>query len=187
MPRRIVTGYRAGKSVIVADNVPVGPTYRHSMGFSNVEFWSTPAVPPHPGPSIQAEPTGRLPGPGESQLLIVTFPPDAHFASPDFNPALAATEQARLMPGIAACFDPDNPGMHRTPTVDYVIVLEGELVLELDDGESRTIGSGDIVVQNGTRHAWRNPGDRPAVNAVILVGDVQATTGFSPGHSTMST
>ena len=154
MPRRIVTGYRAGKSVIVADNVPIGPAYENSMGFSNTEFWSTPAVPAHPGPSIQAGPTGHLPAPGESQLLIVTFPPDANYASADFNPALAAAEQARLMPGIAACFESDNPGMHRTPTVDYVIVLEGELILELDDGERRTLHSGDIVVQNGIRHAW---------------------------------
>lgn len=59
--------------------------------------------------------------------------------------------------------------MHRTSSIDYAIVLEGECELELDSGEVRSLGPGDVVVQRGTRHRWRNPGDRPCRYAFVLV------------------
>ena len=64
--------------------------------------------------------------------------------------------------------------MHTTPTVDYGIVLHGDLVLELDDGHRTPLSTGDIVIQNGTRHSWRNPGDRPATMAFVLIGTERA-------------
>ena len=103
-------------------------------------------------------------------MMIVRFPPDAIFASRDFDPEAAAIEQAASLPGLAALFEPDNPGFHRTPTIDYGILLEGELVLELDDGVTASLGVGDIVVQNGTRHAWRNRTRATATMAFVLVG-----------------
>ena len=63
----------------------------------------------------------------------------------------------------------DQDGMHRTPTVDLICVLSGEIWLELD-AEEVHLREGDCVVQNGTRHAWRNKGDRPCTMAVVLVG-----------------
>ena len=60
--------------------------------------------------------------------------------------------------------------MHTTATVDYEVVLSGRVVLELDDGETRELKAGDTVIQNGTRHAWRNPFDEPCLLAVVLVG-----------------
>ena len=54
--------------------------------------------------------------------------------SPEFNPALAGPEHVAAAPGIAETFEMDNPGMHTTPTVDYACVIDGEIVLELDDG-----------------------------------------------------
>ena len=65
-------------------------------------------------------------------------------------------------------FEPD--GMHRTPTVDYGIVLDGEIWLELDEGRSALLRQHDVVVQNGTRHAWRNKSNRPATLAFVLIG-----------------
>ena len=174
MTRRIVTGYRAGKSVFLSDDRPLSDGYPASMGFANVECWGAPSVPAHPAEGVPLATGGRLPAPGESQLLIVTFPPDSAYAAAAFDPVAAAAEQARLMPGIFGCFEPGNPGMHRTPTLDYVVVLDGHLVLELDDGATRTVSRGDVIVQNGTRHAWRNPGDRPATIAAILIGDAAA-------------
>ena len=50
------------------------------------------------------------------------------------------------------------------------IVLQGEIVLELDDGDCTPLSTGDIVIQNGTRHAWRNRSDRPATMAFVLIG-----------------
>jgi Cupin domain len=111
-----------------------------------------------------------VPGDGGTRLLIVQYPPDCVFDSPSFDPAAAAAENLRIVPGIAETFEIDAPGMHRTPSVDYGIMLEGELVLELDDGVTRSLRPGDVVIQNGTRHAWRNPTDAPATIAFVLVG-----------------
>ncbi|GAB3346187.1 hypothetical protein GCM10027300_05090 [Modestobacter lapidis] len=66
--------------------------------------------------------------------------------------------------------EPDNPGMHRTDTVDYAIVLEGEVTMELGDGAQTRLTAGDTVVQLGSRHAWRNRTDRPATIAFVLTG-----------------
>ncbi|WP_298500291.1 cupin domain-containing protein [uncultured Maritimibacter sp.] len=102
--------------------------------------------------------------------MVVTFPPDAVFGSEGFDFERAGAEHAVLSPGLAETFEPDNPGMHRTPTVDYVAVLSGRVVLELDDGATVALGPGDTVVQQGTRHAWRNPFDEPVSIAVVLTG-----------------
>jgi quercetin dioxygenase-like cupin family protein len=60
--------------------------------------------------------------------------------------------------------------MHTTPTVDYGIVLDGEIWLELDDDKTIHLKEHDIVVQNGTRHARRNKGGKPVTMAFILIG-----------------
>jgi len=60
--------------------------------------------------------------------------------------------------------------MHTTDTIDFEVVLSGEVVLELDDGVEKVLRVGDTVVQNGTRHRWSNRGSVPAVLAVILLG-----------------
>jgi quercetin dioxygenase-like cupin family protein len=57
--------------------------------------------------------------------------------------------------------------------VDYAIVLEGDVWLELDDGEEIHLKPHDVVVQNGTRHAWRNKGATPAKMAFVLIGAVR--------------
>lgn len=62
----------------------------------------------------------------------------------------------------------ERPGMHKTPTIDYGIVLQGEITLELDCG-SVNLAAGDIVVQRATAHAWRNYGDTPCVMVFVLI------------------
>lgn len=59
--------------------------------------------------------------------------------------------------------------MHRTNSIDYGIVLKGEIELELDDGRKRTVGEGGIIVQRGTNHLWRNTSDQPCRIAFILI------------------
>jgi hypothetical protein len=102
--------------------------------------------------------------------MIVTFPPDAVLARPGFNPAAADAEQREFIPGLAERFEADAPGMHRTDTLDYDIVLDGEIWLELDDEATVHLRQGDIAVQRGTRHAWRNRGDRTATMCFVLIG-----------------
>ncbi|UNN04731.1 cupin domain-containing protein [Rhodococcus opacus] len=59
--------------------------------------------------------------------------------------------------------------MHQTTTVDYSIVVEGELYLELDDGAEVHLPTGATIVQNGARHAWRNRSDQPATLAYVIL------------------
>jgi len=74
------------------------------------------------------------------------------------------------LPGLGEHVEPDHPGMHRTATIDYEFIVSGRCVLELDDGAKRELRPGDTVIQNGTRHAWRNPYDEPCVIVVVLIG-----------------
>lgn len=59
--------------------------------------------------------------------------------------------------------------MHRTNSIDYGIVMTGEVELELDDGAKRTVREGGIIIQRGTNHLWRNTTDRPCRIAFILI------------------
>lgn len=76
----------------------------------------------------------------------------------------------KKLPGVAAHMEPDNPGMHTTDTIDFEYVISGEVWLELDDGEEVCFRAGNTVVQNGTRHAWRNKGSEPCRMVVCLIG-----------------
>lgn len=102
--------------------------------------------------------------------MIVTFPPDEVRMSANFDPVAAGNEQLAATPGIAETFEKDNPGMHTTPTVDYAVVLDGEIWLELDDGKVVHLKRHDTVVQQGARHAWRNRSTKPATLAFVLLG-----------------
>ena len=76
--------------------------------------------------------------------------------------------------------------MHRTQTLDYGVVLDGSIQLELDDGATRSVGAGDIVVQRGTIHAWENVTDKPCRIAFILVAAGPLTIGgqvLEPTHA----
>lgn len=118
-----------------------------------------------PVPALTSVP----PAPGGTLFETLTLPPDTVYAEADFDAALAAAEMARHVPGMAERMERDAPGFHRTESVDYVIVLSGEVWIVVDDGEAR-LGPGDTLVQLGSRHAWQNRSAAPAVLAVVLVG-----------------
>lgn len=75
-----------------------------------------------------------------------------------------------IWPDMLATMDPRDPGMHITNTVDFAYIISGEVWLELDDRQQVLLSAGDTVVQNGTRHAWRNKTSHPCVIAFCLVG-----------------
>ena len=173
VPRRVVTGIRDGKSVFVSDDtVPNAHLHQAIPGFMTSVCWATPSQlrlpldgsdPSFPGINI-------TPAPGETRLMIVRFPPDSVMAGPSFDPVAADAEQRQHLPGLAELFEREAPGMHTTDTVDYDIVLEGEIWLELDDGAEVHLQQGDVAIQSGTRHAWRNKGTSPTTMAFILIG-----------------
>jgi hypothetical protein len=170
--RRVVTGHDASGAATVAldTTAPRSDAFQHIPGMMSRLIWATAPMPtlPFAGVDPTLEVTSIVPAPGATRLLIVTFPPDSVFAAPDFDPAAAAAENLAISPGLAERFEPD--GMHATETVDYGIVLDGEIWLELDDGRTTHLQRHDVVVQNGTRHAWRNKGERPATLAFVLIG-----------------
>lgn len=173
--RRVVTGRSAtGQSIVLSD----GPSPRemmlsHTPGFVSSPLWKLPDVPDLTNPPaddpIAAGGSMVMPA-GGSAFWVISFPPDSVMMSPNWNPALAGPELLEASPGIAERMEPDHPGMHMTPTVDYVTVLSGTLILELDDGATVELNPGDTVVQQGTRHAWRNPTNEPATISVVLLG-----------------
>ncbi|MCY1306103.1 hypothetical protein D9M70_559390 [compost metagenome] len=134
--------------------------------------WTTAAVPQLTEDPHEPAPPGVQipPQPGGTTLLIVTFPPDAVMADPHFDPSAAGAEYMQHLPGLAELFEPEHPGMHTTDSLDYDIVLDGDIWLELDDGVQTHLTTGDIAVQCGTRHAWRNKSDRSTTMAFVLIG-----------------
>jgi hypothetical protein len=174
MPRRIVTGQTAdGRAVVVQDGQPPrSHDLTHTPGFTSSLVWAAPALPAVPFDGTDPTPsvTSYVPEPGATRVIHLVIPPDAVYASPAYDPAAALDERLRTSPGLAELFEPDHPGMHTTDTVDYGVLLHGEIVLELDDGNEVTLAPGDIVVQNGTRHAWRNRSGSPASLLFVLIG-----------------
>lgn len=178
MVRRVVVGKsNAGKSVVVSDGPsPREFVHEHRPGFVTAPLWMTSGTPDVV--DTQADPMTKggsiLPTPGQATFVVITYPPSSSMSSPAFRPDLAAAEHLVAAPGIAETFEPDHPGMHTTPTLDFGCVLNGTIHLELDDGQMIRLDAGDTVVQQGTRHAWRNLGTEPAIVAFVLLGATAA-------------
>lgn len=176
--RRVVTGIVDGKAVFLADGPPANAhSYEGWPGHMTSLVWATASSPrlpvdlrdePQPGLSVSPEL-------GETRLLVVRFPPDSVFADPRFDGPAYTAVAAKYLNGLIDKFEPDGSGFHTTQTIDYDVVLDGEIWLELDDGLETHLKQGDVVIQGGTRHAWRNRGDRDATLLFVLVGTGAAT------------
>ncbi|WP_264312425.1 cupin domain-containing protein [Pseudomonas putida] len=173
--RRIVTGHDAqGRSVFVSDEpAPRAKDFIDMPGYGITQVWRNDTS-GSLGCSEDRTPgnASLIPLPGGSSMLMISLAPDSVMASP-LDPARALAEMSAAMPGLLECFEAQDPAMHRTPTVDYVVILEGELWLELDDGQQRRVVAGDVVIQNATRHAWRNTSTK-AARAVVFMQGIEA-------------
>jgi quercetin dioxygenase-like cupin family protein len=141
--RRVVTGHD-GKNVAKA--ILDGPATNHKGGASGAQstlIWITEGAPAEMpiGENVEdlgARILGTPPPENGTRFCVITFPPG-------------------------------NPGrMHRTETIDYVIVMEGELDMDMDDSTVK-LKAGDVLVQRGTNHSWVNRGDKVARAAFVLV------------------
>jgi mannose-6-phosphate isomerase-like protein (cupin superfamily) len=170
--RRVVTGHDPdGKAIVVGDDVVAPLTLDALPGSAFHWLWGSDGVTALPDDGARPKARKYFPPPGGSRFGFFTVPPDREgVAPPDLDPVAAMVQFERRLPGLAQHFDPDDPGMHTTATVDYGVVLSGEAVLELDDGVTVTLAAGDTFIQNGTRHRWSNVGDVPAVIAVTYIG-----------------
>lgn len=166
--RRIITGHdSSGKAIVVADGNAPNVKVRQMTGLTSTLLWVTEATPADI--SSSADTTNReigvAPPAGGSILRIVDFPPEPKGSLAIDNEAVK--REMGLAPG-AGSKPARHHGMHRTRSIDYAIVLEGEIDMLLDDGEVH-LKAGDVLIQLGTNHAWVNNFDTPCRIAFVLI------------------
>jgi quercetin dioxygenase-like cupin family protein len=149
IPRRIVTGLKNGKSIIETDAI-VSNVSEHFPGLIISDIWSTDRMPVKLEEEKVIENTAfpNTPKNG-SYFRYVQIPPDKDL-------------------GIIAEQGQPHPLMHQTDTLDYIVILSGEIWLIVDEDET-LLQAGDIVVQRGTNHAWSNRSDLPCIQLAILL------------------
>jgi len=176
--RRVVTGHSgAGKAVVASDgDAPRVIELQNYPGYAMHEIWSTPPRPllPEGGEDPTLEMDHFIPAPGETRFSIMQIPPIAEIErlaqSGSIDIGQAFVEFAEAMPDMGGAMEPDNSGMHVTNSIDYIVVLKGEISCLLDDGAEVHLHAGECLVQCGTRHAWLNKGSEPCVVASVMVG-----------------
>ena len=167
--RRVITGHdKDGRSIFVMDGKAPNVLEMASMpGVALTDLWRTKSSPASNAGNADAA-TGRikLEPPAEGTILrIVEFPPDSAWRK--------SADAAKAFASIGAGGAPDHASgdamMHATATVDYIIVLKGEIWAILDKGE-KLLKQGDVLIQRGTNHSWSVRTREPCVIAAVLVG-----------------
>jgi len=171
--RRVVTGDNAqGKAVFLSDelrqsNAPApGATAR-------LQQWMTETTPePFTGKDITDRIKGTNPPLTGSHFRIIEFPPQTG-PDPDMKDPAVKKRAEEMHKQMGVEVGPlgahRSPGMHRTFSIDYALILKGEIDMLLDDSEVRC-KTGDVIVQQGTNHAWVNRSGKPCLVAFILIG-----------------
>jgi quercetin dioxygenase-like cupin family protein len=173
--RRVVTGHNtAGKSVFVSDDSVAPVTLELLPGGEFHQLWSRDATATIPEDVASVHHPAYFPGVGGFRFGFFTLGPESVASPADIDIEAALGELAEKLPGMAEVMEPDQPGMHTTDTIDFDVVLAGEVWLELDDGAEVRLEAGDSVIQNGTRHAWHNRSSDPCTLAIAIVGAARA-------------
>jgi mannose-6-phosphate isomerase-like protein (cupin superfamily) len=171
--RRIVTGHDAqGKAIVAMQGEPP-----HVIEFPSVpgtyffEIWKTHQMPAtvDNGPDPTLGPRRMKPTPQGCAMRIVQIAPEKDVKLPSTVEEMEQHFRETGSPEAATSrLNAPHPLMHRTETLDFGILIDGELTLVLDDSEVK-LAPGDIVVQRGTNHAWSNRGDKPCRIAFVLL------------------
>ena len=170
--RRVVTGQTSdGKSVFVSDSEvePITVSGIPDAGF--FRMWGADEI-------ITLPTDGRtpprqemyFPPAGGFRFGFVMLPPETVTPASALNLEQVMAEMQAKLPGALEHMEPDHPGMHTTDSIDFDVVLSGELWLELDDGAEVHLKAGDCVIMNGARHAWHNRSSQPCTLMSALVG-----------------
>lgn len=170
---RVVTGHDEKGNAIVSSQGPL-PTVAEIAAVPGMVFhevWSTAGRPAaiDNGSDPTLMPLRLLPPNSGTRVRFVDFPPEA----PDVlargsEKSVDAFAEIGDVAALTVKADSPHPLMHRTETVDYGIVIEGEITLVLDDSEV-LLRPGSVVVQRGTNHAWANRSGRPCRMLFVLV------------------
>ena len=167
--RRVVSGHdKSGKAVILIDDKPPIVS-RPGSGTSVQQLWITEEI---PAEEVTAkDPTAKIKGTNPpltgSHFRILEIPPEKNYPKRSEEEADAHRKTQGVEVGPLG--KGKHPGMHRTHSVDYAIILKGEIDMMLDDSEVHCV-EGDVVIQQGTNHAWVNRGDKPCQIVFILIG-----------------
>jgi mannose-6-phosphate isomerase-like protein (cupin superfamily) len=172
--RRIVTGHHAdGRSmVMIDDNGPNMTEIKAWPGLWVTELWTSEETPID---NIRSDDRGARkmrhdPGPNGTIFRIVEIPPESASSPID---AKAAFEQLGSQNKPKESDSAKHQSMHKTNSVDYLVVISGEMTMLMEDGET-LLKQGDCIVQRGTNHAWVNKSGKPCILAAILVDAVPA-------------
>jgi mannose-6-phosphate isomerase-like protein (cupin superfamily) len=161
---RVVTGHDLDGKAIIASNGPLAAIVELAAvpGMIFHEVWETSATPapvdncadPTTGPMMHGAPKNG------TRIRFVDLPPDTNYLAEADTRMKALFEEVNNVEGLTTKPNSPHPMMHRTESIDYGTVIEGELTLILDDSEVQ-LKPGSVVVQRGTNHAWANRTDRP--------------------------
>ena len=172
---RVVTGHdQDGKAIVVSNGaLPLVAELRAIPGIFFHEVWNTTGGLPVKITASETDPTLgplSLPPPAQgTRIRFVDQPPDsAEFLARGHERMHEAFSQIGDAAASTVKSDSPHPLMHRTQSVDYGIVMEGEVTLILDDSEV-TLRPGSVVIQRGTNHAWANRTDKPCRMLFILI------------------
>ena len=169
--RRVVTGHTPdGKATIASDTKVEAITVDLAPGMELHRLWGADETVMFPDDGSSRPYSTYFPPVGGFRFGLFTVPPESETIPEDLDLEAALAEMEEKLPGMVGHMEPDNPGMHTTDTIDFEYVISGEVWLELDDGEEVHLRAGDTVVQNGTRHAWRNKSSEPCCMVVCLIG-----------------
>jgi mannose-6-phosphate isomerase-like protein (cupin superfamily) len=171
--RRVVTGHdRDGKAIVVSDGP--APTHGNPIrpGQLSHEIWKTNAMPIPIGRDEPDPVTGKRqlhPDANGTMFRISEVPPESE-AVRNMTPEQAREAFGASNAAAASTWGRGgrHPLMHRTETVDYAVVLEGEITLILDEGEV-DLKAGDVVIQRGTSHAWSNRSGKVTKMLYVLI------------------
>jgi mannose-6-phosphate isomerase-like protein (cupin superfamily) len=141
--RRVLTGHDAGNVAKVIDDAPATNSRRGASGSTSTLIWSTDRTPADISAGEKIDDMGvrifgTSPPRNGSRFVVIDYPPGNR--------------------GV----------MHRTETIDYVVVMSGEIDMEMDASTVK-LKAGDVLVQRGTHHAWHNRGTMPARLAFVLI------------------
>lgn len=139
--RRIVTGHdAAGKSVVTSDEIIESRAGRRGPQTQVANLWMTAGIPPElAGPDPRGGGIPMLPGKKGTIFRFMEIGPRSQ------------------------------PHMHRTETLDYIVVMEGELDMYMDDGRKVHMMEGEVMIQRATLHGWANPSEKPCRFATVIL------------------
>ncbi|PPJ25583.1 cupin domain-containing protein [Nocardia nova] len=173
--KRVVTGVTPEGISVHYEDEALPPVELEIMpGVQMFQVWGTEGALISPNSAPKPDNATFFPGPGGTRFGLFRLPPEptADVQPPalsEEDTAAQVAEAEQKVPGLLGVFEPDAPGMHQTDSVDYIIVIEGDLSVELDNGVEVHLPTGSCLVQNGARHGWRNHGSVPATLAYVIL------------------